>query len=200
MRWPLPALTTSHSILGTNEFERAVWTQPARGLSGRAELPSKWIETRTLRARAVCSHCAMQSHTLNFVFGGGDFGAGVRWAAVSMTVGWRTAAVDNAWPFASFNDGWVAPLLLGRGGTQGFRAPEVLLGSHCQTCRIDIWSAGHLRSTLQWVPPPSARIHKTFNTGRHVRVRAAQFAYVCDASDLLFKPPSTESAGSNLHF
>ena len=29
-----------------------------------------------------------------------------------------------------------------RNGTKGFRAPEVVLGSHHQTCAVDIWSAG----------------------------------------------------------
>ncbi len=47
---------------------------------------------------------------------------------------------------ASLGCGGVAAGGDGRGGTQGFRAPEVLLGSHCQTCLIDIWSTGYLHT------------------------------------------------------
>jgi hypothetical protein len=78
---------------------------------------------------------------------------------------------------------WMLWRVRGRGGTQGFRAPEVLLGSHCQTCLIDIWSTGHSHSIVELTPPCAYASTVMRDSERH------SFAQHQDKNFSLFEPP-----------
>jgi serine/threonine protein kinase len=52
-------------------------------------------------------------------------------------------------------------------GTRGFRAPEVLLGSHKQSFPVDIWSAGVVMMCLLTRTQQPEWFQNNLRTGRH---------------------------------